>query len=73
MVKVLGRAHKAGSELAYKVMARGYAFEVSVKGKRFNIRELPGEGRMPYGAIAAAFEEVSKFLGARCMALAGVA
>lgn len=70
MVKVIGRIRSESSELAYKVLAKGYAFEVSVLGKRFRIKHLAGESRVPLDYLGSAFEEVSKFLGARCAQLA---
>ena len=72
MVKIIGRIHSASNELAYKVLAKGYAFEVTALGKRLRIKHLPGANgsKLPLDHLGRAFDEVNKFLGARCMALA---
>lgn len=69
MVRVIGRMHASSADLAYKVMARGYAFEVSALGKRFHIRHLGGS-KLPLQYLGAALNEVRKFLEVRGAALA---
>jgi hypothetical protein len=69
VVKVLGRVRSVSNELAYKVMARGYTFEVTVRGKTFRIRHVAGESKLPSN-VGAALGEVSNWLGLRAAALA---
>lgn len=63
MVQVLGRI---GNELAYRVMARGMAFEVRVAGRALRVKHLPcGEGRIQLQYLGKAMEEVANWLQLR--------
>jgi hypothetical protein len=70
MVKVIG---KLVDEVGYRVLAKGFTFEVTVCGKVFRIKHVGGGNKLPLNHVGTAFDEVRKFLEVRgaaaCMAL----